>query len=99
MTGTILRLASVFFILVVGLLSFTTFKNSNNLHGKSPATVSASESAERTYEYRVLDGRTPEHLAAQANQLASESWEMIDIEQDVADGNHHWVGLLKRAKR
>jgi len=98
MTGTILRLASVFFILVVGLLSFTTFKNSSNLHGKATTAVSANDSP-ATWEYRTIDDATPELLASQASKLAGESWEMIDMEQDVADSHHHWVGLLKRVKR
>ena len=97
MTGTILRLASVFFILVVGILSITTSKNSSRFTVKNPPAVAANESP-ATWEYRTLDGATPELLADQANKLASESWEMIDIEQDVADSRHHWVGLLRRMK-
>src|SRR5215471_3560029 len=98
MTGTILRLASVFFILVVGILSITTSRNPGTFHEKNPAAVSANEST-AIWEYRTLAGATPELLAAQANKLATESWEMIDIEQDVADSQHHWVGLLRRVKR
>ena len=98
MTGTILRLASVFFILIVGVLSVTTAsKNpSSLLAGNAP---SAPASVPVTWEYRTLDGATPQLLADQANKLGGESWEAVSVVQDVSDSHHRWVALLKRPKR
>jgi hypothetical protein len=98
MTGTILRLASVFFILLVGVLSLTTAsKNPSNLLAGSAASAPASVPV--TWEYRTLDAPTPQLLADQANKLSSESWEVVSVVQDVADSHHHWVAILKRPKR
>lgn len=99
MTGTILRLASVFFILVVGLLSVTTSsRSSNNLLATTTAALPANE-LPATWEYRTLDAPTPQLLADQANKLGSESWEVVSVVQDLADSHHRWVAMLKRVRR
>jgi hypothetical protein len=94
MTGSILRLAAVVFILVVGVLSITrTDKSSNAISANNTSPASKGESPS-TWEYRMVNGVSLQEVMENANKLGSESWELVNVTRN----EQQWVAFLKRAK-
>jgi hypothetical protein len=99
MTGTLLRLAAVLFLLVVGLVSVTTTsKNTSNNRASSTQSAPQIESPAK-WEYRMVNGASPQLMLDQANQLGNESWKLVTVVQVVTDNRYHWLAVLKRPKR
>jgi hypothetical protein len=99
MTGTILRLAAVLFILVVALLSVTrTAKNPSDALANSAPSAPRSETPV-IWEYRTVNAGSQQLIVDNANQLGGESWELVSIAQVENDNRYKWVAFFKRKKQ
>jgi hypothetical protein len=101
MTTTILRPAAFLFTLGVMLLSLTVVSTNADRSGgigASKVPVAQANVSVITWEHRIITAKDPQALADRANQLGSESWELVSVVQVLNDSRYSWAGFLKRPK-
>ena len=87
---------AVTLILVVALATMTlAFTRSQ---AASTADAPQTEMSSR-WEYQSITAKSPEELAAQANQGGSDSWEMVSAVHVLNTNRYQWVGFFKRPKK
>ncbi|HZI58873.1 MAG TPA: hypothetical protein VFF39_18970 [Verrucomicrobiae bacterium] len=103
MKGTISQPVAAFLVFCVVLVITTLVgmkkPGASSIQAASHAPVAQQSGPASQWEYQTMVARSPEELAAQANQGGTQSWEMVSAVHVLNTNRYQWVGFFKRLKR
>jgi hypothetical protein len=94
-------LAATFLVLCLVLFSMTlaTRPSAASLARASSVAPYAQNQPASQWECQTMVAKSPEALAALANQGAAHSWELVSAVHVLNTNRYQWVGFFKRLKQ